>query len=100
MRFGLCNLIHIRFLFLSTNRFLGPYLAVMRELLRTNNPATIAFAKALLRGAGIDWFEFDVHMSALEGSVGVLPRRLMVADSDHFVARSVLVDNDIDPGCA
>ncbi len=70
----------------------------MKELLRTNDPATIAFARALLRAEGIDWFEFDVHMSALEGSVGILPRRIMVADGDHFMARAVLADNDIDPG--
>ena len=67
----------------------------MKELLRTNDPTVIAFAKALLEGEDIDCFEMDVHMSVLEGSIGVLPRRLMVRDSDHFRASAVMKDNDI-----
>lgn len=67
----------------------------MKELLRTNDPTLIAFAKALLEGEGIDFFEMDVHMSILEGSIGILPRRLMVRDRDHFQASHVLKDNDV-----
>jgi hypothetical protein len=71
----------------------------MRELLRTNDPTVIAFATAILEGEGIDVFQMDVHMSVLEGSIGVLPRRLMVRDGDHFRARAILRDLDIDlPG--
>lgn len=71
----------------------------MKELVRSNDPTIIAFAKALLRGEGIDCFEMDVHMSVLEGSIGILPRRLMVIDGDLFRARSVLGDNGIElPG--
>ena len=68
----------------------------MKELLRTNDPTVIAFAKALLNGEGIDVFEMDVHMSALEGSIGVLPRRMMVRSEDHFEASAVLRDNGIE----
>lgn len=67
----------------------------MRELLRTTDPTIIAYATALLNGEGIDCFPMDVHMSVLEGSIGVLPRRLMVRDTDHFRASAVLRDNDI-----
>ncbi len=67
----------------------------MKELLRTNDPTAIAFAKALLEGEDIDCFEMDVHMSVLEGSIGILPRRLMVRDVDHFRAKAVLKDNDL-----
>ncbi len=67
----------------------------MKELLKSNDPTVIAFAKALLQGEGISVFEMDVHMSALEGSIGILPRRLMVANKDLFMARSVMRDNDI-----
>ena len=70
----------------------------MRELMRTNDPATIAFAKALLSGEGIEVFELDVHTSIIEGSIGILPRRLMVADRDHFQATAILRDNDVDLG--
>ncbi|WP_073127849.1 putative signal transducing protein [Palleronia salina] len=70
----------------------------MKELMRSSDPTSIAFAKALLQGEGIDCFELDVHMSVLEGSLGILPRRLMVADRDHFRATAVLQDNDVDFG--
>lgn len=68
----------------------------MKELLRTNDPTVIAFATALLEGEGIPAFAMDVHMSVLEGSIGILPRRLMVRDRDLFMARAVMRDNGID----
>ena len=52
-------------------------------------------SKALLSGEDIGVFEMDVHMSVLEGSVGILPRRLMVREQDLFMARAILRDNDI-----
>ncbi len=70
----------------------------MKELLRTNDPTLVAFAKALLAGEDIEVFEMDVHMSVLEGSIGILPRRLMVRREDHFRATAVLTDNDIPTG--
>ncbi len=70
----------------------------MKELLRSTDPTVIAFASALLSGEDIEVFEMDVHMSVLEGSIGILPRRLMVADRDHFRAAAVMRDNDIDLG--
>ena len=66
--------------------------------MRTNDPTVIAFAKALLDGEGIDVFELDVNMSILDGSLGILPRRLMVADRDHFMAVAAMRDNGIDLG--
>ncbi len=68
----------------------------MKQLLSTNDPTAIAFARALLQGEGIDCFEMDVNMSILEGSIGILPRRLMVAARDYDRARAALVDNGID----
>ena len=68
----------------------------MKELLRTNDPTVVAFATALLDGEGIAVFELDVNMSILDGSLGTLPRRIMVADRDLFVAKAVMRDNDID----
>jgi hypothetical protein len=69
---------------------------IMKELLRTNDPTVIAYATALLEAEGIAAFQMDVHMSVLEGSLGILPRRLMVRDADLFVARAVLKDNGIE----
>ena len=70
----------------------------MKLLLRTTDPTVIAFAQALLEGEGIDSFVMDVHMSALEGGIGILPRRLMVAERDHFMARSIMADLGIPDG--
>jgi len=69
----------------------------MRELLRTTDPTEIAFATALLDGEGIASFQWDVNMSVLEGSTGILPRRLMVTDADHFMASAILRDNGLRP---
>jgi hypothetical protein len=68
----------------------------MRELLRTNDPTVIAFATALLDGEEIDCFVLDANTSVLEGSIGILPRRLMVRRRDLFLARSVMRDNGLD----
>ena len=70
----------------------------MKELLRTTDPTLMAFAQMLLCGEDIACFEFDVNTSIIEGSIGILPRRLMVADRDHFVATAVMRDNQVDLG--
>ncbi len=67
----------------------------MKELLRTNDPTLVAYATALLEGEGIACFPMDVHMSVLEGSIGILPRRLMVREDDLNAARRAMRDNDI-----
>ena len=62
----------------------------MKELLRTNNVVYISFAQAVLADAGIETVVFDGNMSVVEGSIGALPRRLMVADEDEAAARRLL----------
>ena len=78
-----------------SSRGQGPTLRRMKQLLRTTDPTVIAFAQALLQGEDIDCFELDVNMSVLDGSIGILPRRLMVREADFFIARAVLRDNGI-----
>ena len=53
----------------------------MSELLRTTDPVLISFVVSLLDDAGIPHAVFDANMSIMEGSIGILPRRIMV-DSD------------------
>lgn len=62
----------------------------MRSLVRTNDVILMNFMIVLLKDAGIEAAEFDTGMSAMEGSIGVLPRRLAVADEDWAAARRVL----------
>ena len=51
---------------------------ILRELVRTNDAVVISAIEALLNGAGIPHFIADQNMSVLEGSVGILPRRVLV----------------------
>jgi hypothetical protein len=62
----------------------------MKELLRTNNPVQLSWLQALLRDAGIDSLVLDHHTSLVEGNIGAIPRRLMVADHDYYRARMLL----------
>lgn len=64
----------------------------MRELVRTNDAVLISAIAALLDGAGIAYIVLDQNMSVLEGSLGVLPRRLLVADEYLRDAREILKD--------
>jgi hypothetical protein len=64
----------------------------MEELLRTNDLVLISFVEALLRDAGIDHFVADQNMSVVEGSLGVLPRRILVRGDLAGEARKLLED--------
>ena len=64
----------------------------MREILKTNNPVELNFAQAVLKDAGIDAVVFDTNMSVLDGSMVILPQRLMVANEDETQARALLKD--------
>jgi hypothetical protein len=64
----------------------------VHELVRTNNAVVISAIGALLDEAGIPYFVLDQNMSVLEGSIGILPRRLMVAEHHAEAARTLLAD--------
>jgi hypothetical protein len=59
----------------------------MKELLRSNDPVYLSFVRHVLSEAGIDYLQLDEYMSALEGSVGAIPRRIMVLGEDEARAR-------------
>ncbi len=62
----------------------------MKELLRTNNPVRLSWLQALLNDSGIESLVLDHHTSLVEGSIGAIPRRLMVSDRDFARARALL----------
>jgi hypothetical protein len=64
----------------------------MRELVRTNDAVLISAIEALLKSAHIGHVVADQNMSVLEGSIGIFPRRIMVADDDIDAARALLED--------
>ena len=50
----------------------------MIELLRTNDLVLISAIEAILKEEEIIYFVADQHTSSVEGSLGFLPRRIMV----------------------
>lgn len=64
----------------------------MKELLRTNNPVLLSWVPVLLRDAGIHAEVLDMHMSIADGSIGAIPRRIVVGDADYPAARRILAD--------
>jgi hypothetical protein len=62
----------------------------MKELLRTNDVVRLSWAQVRLSDAGIDSLVLDHHTSLVEGSIGAIPRRLMVAERDHRRAQAVI----------
>ena len=59
-------------------------------IMKTVNPATLNFAEAVLKDAQIDYFILDANASIIEGSIGAIPRRLMVIDEDGAAAKRAL----------
>ena len=64
----------------------------MKELFKTNNAVRLSYAVALLRDRGLSPVIFDQHMSILDGSIGALPRRLMIDDAEYPAAKQILID--------
>ena len=67
----------------------------MIELIRTNDAVVLSFAQSLLRDAGIECLVADQNMSVLDGSIGILPRRILVAEDDAEQARRIFSDAGI-----
>jgi hypothetical protein len=68
---------------------------MMIELIRTNDAVVISFVESLMRDAGIGFFVADQNMSVVEGSLGILPRRIMVETAREAEARRILEDAGI-----
>lgn len=64
----------------------------MLEIVRTNDLVVISLIETLLDEAGVSYFIADRHMSAVEGSLGFLPRRILVAEDEFPRARRLLSD--------
>ncbi|MEJ0075612.1 MAG: DUF2007 domain-containing protein [Alphaproteobacteria bacterium] len=64
----------------------------MREIVRTNDAVLITAIEALLSGAHIPYAVFDQNMSVMEGSIGLLPRRILVEECCVKDARRLLTE--------
>jgi Putative prokaryotic signal transducing protein len=64
----------------------------MIEIIRTNDLVTLGFVQSLLEEARIPVLVADGHMSAIEGSIGAFPRRLLVPENHAERARRLIVE--------
>jgi hypothetical protein len=62
----------------------------MRPVLKTTDPVLLTYAANILSQEGIESVIFDAHASIMDGSMGFLPRRLMVLDEDFSRADQLL----------
>jgi len=70
----------------------------MKELLRTNDVVRLSWLQALLGDSGIESLILDHHTSLVEGSIGAIPRRLVVAERDYKRACALLAAAGEDEG--
>jgi hypothetical protein len=64
----------------------------VHELVRTNDAVLVSAVQALLDAAHIPHLVFDQNMSVLEGSIGILPRRILVNECCIDDARKLLAE--------
>ncbi len=62
----------------------------LKEIARSTDPVRLSFLTALLADGGVTAILFDTHASIVQGSLGVLPQRLMVADDEYDAAVVIL----------
>lgn len=70
----------------------------MRPVLKTNDQVLLSFARSLLADADIESMVFDENASVMDGSLGILPRRLMVSDDDFDRAKAILAEGMAEVG--
>lgn len=64
----------------------------MHDLIRTNDAVLISFVESLMRDAGIACLVADRDMSVMEGSIGLLPRRILIDPDKAELARRIIID--------
>ena len=62
----------------------------MVEILRTNDLVIISVIESILAAERIPFFVADQNMAAVEGSLGFLPRRILVDAREAERARRVI----------
>jgi hypothetical protein len=62
----------------------------VKEIARSTDPVRRSVLTALLSDGGVTAILFDTHASIVQGSLGVIPQRLMVADDEYETAVTIL----------
>ena len=64
----------------------------MVEILRTNDLVLITVIESILKAERIAYFIADQNMAAVEGSLGFLPRRILVDSEEKERARRLIAE--------
>ena len=64
----------------------------MVEILRTNDLVLISVIESILTAERVPFFVADQNMAAAEGSLGFLPRRIMVSAEEAARARRIITE--------
>ena len=64
----------------------------MVEILRTNDLVLISVIESILKAERVVFFVADQNMAAAEGSLGFLPRRILVDSEEEGRARRLIVE--------
>jgi hypothetical protein len=62
------------------------------EILRTNDLVLISLIESILTEERVAYFVADQNMAAVEGSLGFLPRRILVEAREEGRARRVIAE--------
>ena len=65
---------------------------LLEELFRTNDPVALSVARARLSESGMEFFIADEFASMMDGSIGAIPRRVLVDEDRIAEARKLLAD--------
>ena len=68
----------------------------MEVILKTTDITQVSFVKMLLSSEGIEVHVLDQNMSLLEGSINILPMRIVVLSSEYNAAKTILNLNGIE----
>lgn len=68
---------------------------IVEELLRTNDLVLISVVEAILARSGMRAFVADAHASVMDGSLGMLPRRVLIASAHVQAARAALIEEGL-----
>jgi Putative prokaryotic signal transducing protein len=67
----------------------------MVELLRTNDLVYLSFVQHTLNEAGIEYLVLDQYVSAVEGSISAIPRRVVVDEVNLYHAQGLLSNHSL-----
>jgi hypothetical protein len=76
----------------QTTRQVSQLRSILVEILRTNDLVLISVIESILKAERVAYFVADQNMAAVEGSLGFLPRRILVDAREEGRARRLITE--------